>query len=142
MDKSYENEYAGNVKISDDVIATLAVKAVKEIEGIAGMAGGLVGNIAAAVLGKKENSKGVDVDVKETGALITLHVKVKYGVKIPEVAWKVQENVKNMVETITGLNVEKVNVSVEGIDFSEEAQVQEEEGESAEILNIDVTEEN
>lgn len=141
---NYENEYNGDIKISDDVLATLASKAAKEVEGIAGMTGGIVGNITAAVLGKKDNSKGIDVDMKDGVASITLHVKVKYGVKIPEVAWKAQENVKNMIESITGITVEKVNISVEGIDFSENSSVEEEAGEltEAEIIDIDVTEEN
>jgi uncharacterized alkaline shock family protein YloU len=148
MENNYENEYTGNIKISDDVIATLAAKAAKEVEGIADLMGGIVGNITAAVLGKKDTSKGVDVDMKDGAAQITLHAKVNYGVKIPEVAWRAQENVKNIIESMTGIPVEKVNVSVEGIDFAEEAPLNtENESESApltenEIIDIDVTDEN
>ena len=148
MENNYENEYTGDIKISDDVIATLAAKAAKEVEGIADLIGGIVGNITAAVLGKKDNSKGVDVDMKEGAAWITLHAKVKYGVKIPEVAWRAQENVKNIIESMTGIPVEKVNVSVEGIEFDEDAPPEaEQETESAsltesEIIDIDVTDEN
>ncbi len=138
---NYSNEYNGDIKISDDVIATLAIKAAKEIDGITGMVGGIVGNIAAAVLGKKDTSLGVDVDMKEGIASITLHVKVKYGIKIPEIAWKAQENVKTMVESITGIVVDKVNISVESIDFSQEIPAQTEE-ETAEIIDVSVTEEN
>ncbi|MDP4118994.1 MAG: Asp23/Gls24 family envelope stress response protein [Bacillota bacterium] len=142
--ENFENEYTGDIKISDDVIATLAAKAAKEVEGIAGMTGGIVGNITAAVLGKKDTSKGIDVDMEGGTATITLHVKVKYGVKIPEVAWKAQENVKNMIETMAGITVDKVNVSVESVDFTEDSPEKEaDETESpAEIIDIDVTEEN
>lgn len=140
---NYSNEYTGDIKISDDVIATLAVKAAKEIEGVTGMVGGIVGNIAAAVLGKKDASRGVDVDMKEGVAVITLHIKVKYGMKIPEIAWKVQENVKTMVESITGISVDKINISVEAVDFAEDAPATEPEITTpAEIIDIDVTEEN
>ena len=140
---NYSNEYTGDIKISDDVIATLAVKAAKEIEGITGMVGGIVGNIAAAVLGKKDASRGVDVDMKEGVATVTLHVKVKYGVKIPEIAWKVQENVKTMVESITGITVDKINISVEAVDFTEDvAPAEPEITTPAEIIDVDVTEEN
>ena len=142
MDKNYENDYTGDIKISDEVIATLAAKAAKEIEGIAGMTGGLVGNITAAVLGKRDSSKGIDVEMKDGLATVTLHVKVKYGVKIPEVAWRVQENVKLIIESVAGLTVEKVNVSVEGIDFTEDTQsVAVAQETPAEIIDIDVTEE-
>ena len=144
MKNNYENEYNGNLKISDDVIATLSAKAAKEVEGIAGMTGGIVGNITAAVLGKKDTSKGIDVEMKDGVCSVTLHVKVCYGVKIPEVAWKVQENVKNIIESMTGLVVEKVNISVEGIDFSSggESSAEAIESTEAEIIAIDVTEEN
>ncbi|MBQ3054418.1 MAG: Asp23/Gls24 family envelope stress response protein [Clostridia bacterium] len=142
MDKNYENDYTGDIKISDEVIATLAAKAAKEIEGIAGMTGGIVGNITAAVLGKRDSSKGIDVEMKDGLATVTLHVKVKYGVKIPEVAWRVQENVKLIIESVAGLTVEKVNVSVEGIDFTEDTQsVAVAQETPAEIIDIDVTEE-
>lgn len=132
-----QNDYSGDIRISDDVLATLAIKASKEVEGLSGMVGGLVGKITA-VLGKKDT--GVDVDMKDGVATITLHIKVKYGVKIPEVAWKAQEKVKNMIESVTGITVEKVNVSVEAIDFDDGASSEsDEKGQEPEILDIDVT---
>lgn len=104
------------------------------------MVGGIVGNITAAVLGKKDSSRGVEVDMKDGVAVITLHVKVKYGVKIPEVAWRAQENVKNMIESVTGIHVEKVNISVEAIDFNEEAPTDTPDSSAQpEIIDIDVT---
>lgn len=133
----HKNEYNGDIRISDDVLATLAIKALNEVEGLAGTVGGFVGKITA-VLGKKDT--GVDVDMKDGVAVITLHVKVKYGVKIPEVAWKTQEKVKNMIESVTGINVEKVNVSVEAIDFDDGTSLESNSDDSEpEILDIDVT---
>lgn len=140
-----ETDFGGNLKISDDVIATLSAKAAKEVDGVVGMASGIVGNITATVLGKKDSARGIDVDVKDGAATITLHVKVRYGVKIPEVAWKVQENVKTIVESVTGIPVDKVNISVESIEFitedTEPAEVVESDTEP-EILDVDVVDEN
>ena len=134
---NFENDYNGDIRISDDVLATLAAKAAKEVDGLSGMVGGLVGKLTA-VLGKKDT--GIDVDMKDGVATITLHIKVRYGVKIPEVAWKAQEKVKNMIESVTGITVEKVNVSVEAIDFEEAPAVKDEaDAENPEILDIDVT---
>ena len=134
---NFENDYNGDIRISDDVLATLAIKASKEVEGLSGMVGGLVGKLTA-VLGKKDT--GVDVDMKDGVATITLHIKVKYGVKIPEVAWKAQEKVKSMIESVTGITVEKVNVSVEAIDFDDGTCAEgTEKGQEPEILDIDVT---
>lgn len=138
------NEYTGAVKISEEVVAILAGKAVKEVEGIAGMSGNIVDSFAAVVLGKKDAVRGIDVDMKEDNVTITLHTKVKYGVRIPEVAWKVQENVKNTVESMTGLTVLKVNINVDGVEFepaAEEKKGEPEQPGEAEIIDVDVVDE-
>ncbi len=114
--KMGDNENLGQVKISEDVIAVLADKAVREVDGVADMSGSFVGSVVAA-LGKKSVSKGIDIELKDTIVTIGLHIIVKYGVKIPDVAWNAQEAVKSAVECMTGLTVAKVNVIVENVHF-------------------------
>ncbi len=114
-----ENLDYGEVKIVDDVIATIAGLAAIEVKGVAGMSGGFVGGIAE-MLGKKSLSKGVKVEIKEKIAIIDLYIIVEYGTKIPDVAWKIQESVKKTVETMTGIEVNEVNIHVQGVHFPEE----------------------
>ena len=57
---------------------------------------------------------------RETTATIDLYIVVDYGVRIPELSWEIQENVKNSVETMTGLDVQKVNIHIEGVSFEKE----------------------
>ncbi|MBO4401037.1 MAG: Asp23/Gls24 family envelope stress response protein [Selenomonadaceae bacterium] len=109
----------GSIKIADEVVSIIAGLAATEIEGIAGMSGGLVGGIAE-MLGRKNFSKGVNVEVGEREAAIDLYVIVKYGVRIPDVALAAQENIKRAIETMTGLSVVEVNVHVQGVNFPEE----------------------
>ena len=109
----------GAIKIADEVVSIIAGLAATEIEGIAGMSGGLVGGIAE-MLGRKNFSKGVNVEVGEREAAIDLYVIVKYGVRIPDVALAAQENIKRAIETMTGLSVVEVNVHVQGVNFPEE----------------------
>lgn len=109
----------GMVKISEDVIEVLADKAAREIDGVAGLTAGFLGNVAD-MLGKKSGAKGVDVDIKENTANITVHVVIKFGCRIPEIAWRIQEAVKNTVESMTNLEVTKVNIFVDGVKFEEE----------------------
>jgi uncharacterized alkaline shock family protein YloU len=80
------------------------------------MSGGLAGGIAE-MLGRRNLSKGVKVEVGEEQAAIDLFVIVEYGVRIPDVAWKIQENVKRAIEGMTGLEVVEVNVHVQGVNF-------------------------
>lgn len=109
-----DNLEYGQVKISDEVVATIAGLAASEVEGIWDMSGGLAGNLSD-LLGRKNLAKGVKVEVGEEEAVIDLNVIVEYGIKIPDVAWKVQENVKSAIETMTGLRVVEVNIHVQGV---------------------------
>ena len=123
---SVENEdKIGNVKISIDVIATVAGIATTEIKGVAGMSGSVVGGIAEILGGKKNKGKGVKVELGEDSCNIDVYIVVDYGASIPDIAWEVQENVKNSVESMTGMTVNKVNIHVEGVNFDKEQDVTE-----------------
>jgi len=104
----------GSVKISDDVVSIIAGLAAADVAGVAGMSSTLAGGIAE-LLGKKNMSKGVKVSIDEQDVTIELVIVVEYGCRIPDVAWEVQEKVKTSVETMTGLNVLKVNIHVQGV---------------------------
>ncbi len=116
MDENLNNSVnMGIVKISDDVVSVIAGLAAAEIKGITGMNTGLTGGITQVLGGKKNLSKGVKVNVGEDSASIDISVGVEYGMKIPEVAKNVQDNVKKAVESMTGLSVSAVNIFVHNI---------------------------
>lgn len=117
------NEY-GSVKIADDVVAIIAELAAKEVKGIIGMSGGIADSITE-ILGKKNPLKGIKVEMGEKETAIDLHVIVEYGIRIPDIAWKVQENVKKAVETMTGLNVVEVNIHIQGVNIEKEVKEEE-----------------
>ena len=117
LDKE-KDEY-GTVKISDDVVAIIAGVAATEVEGVAGMSGGITGGITE-MLGMKNLSKGVKVEVGDEEAAIDLYIIVDYGSKIGEIGIQVQKNVKDTVETMTGLNVIEVNVNIQGVNLLKE----------------------
>ncbi|HWR39397.1 MAG TPA: Asp23/Gls24 family envelope stress response protein [Patescibacteria group bacterium] len=119
MERSEHTE-VGSVRIADEVVGIISGLAATEIEGVAGMSGGLVGGIAE-MLGKKNLSKGVKVEVGEKEAAVDLYIIVEYGVRIPDVALRVQENVKRAIESMTGLDVVEVNIHVQGVGFAPES---------------------
>lgn len=121
----------GVVKIADEVVSIIAGLAATEIEGVASMSGGIGGGIAEA-LGRRNFSKGVKVEVGTEEAKIDIFIIVEYGVRIPDVAWDIQESVKNAVETMTGLNVAHVNIHVQGVHFPKTEEELEEESEEVE----------
>lgn len=122
MDKRVErteHNDVGSIRIADEVVGIIAGMAATEVPGVAGMSGGLVGGIAE-MLGKRNLSKGVKVEVGEREAAVDLFIIVEYGVRIPDVALGVQENVKKAIESMTGLDVVEVNVHVQGVGFAQD----------------------
>lgn len=110
------NTELGSIRIADEVVAIIAGLAATEIKGVAGMSGGLAGGIAE-MLGRKNLSKGVKVEVGETETAIDMFVIVEYGVRIPDISIRIQENVKRAIESMTGLNVVEVNIHIQGVVF-------------------------
>lgn len=115
-----ENNDVGSIRIADEVVGIIAGMAATEVSGVAGMSAGLVGGIAE-MLGKKNLAKGVKVEVGEREAAVDLYIIVEYGVRIPDIALRVQENVKRGIESMTGLDVVEVNVHVQGVGFNQDS---------------------
>ena len=99
-----------SIKISNDVVASIAGVAVSEVPGVYGMAGGIT-----EILGKKGLTKGIKVEVGEKETKIDVNIIVEYGVRIPDVAFEIQNKVKKAVESMTGLKVVEVNVHIQGV---------------------------
>lgn len=116
----------GDVKIASEVVTVIATIAATEVDGIAGMSGGLTGDIAEK-FGMKSSNKGIKVQIGETETIIDLFLIVEYGIKVPDAAWEVQQNVKKSVETMTGLKVAQVNIHIQGINIIKEHKEHKEE---------------
>lgn len=114
-----QKEQAGTIRIADEVVKVIAGLAAIEVKGVAGMSGGLAGGIAE-MLGRKNLSKGIKVEVGEKEAAVDVFVIVDFGSRIPEVAAEIQQKVKSAVERMTGLSVVEVNVNVQGVAFASE----------------------
>lgn len=122
MTKDQENEHIeenelGEINISNEVIEIITNIAAKEIEGVYELNSNFTEDITG-IFSKKPHTKGVYVKLIEEKVSIDLNIIVNFGVKIPEVAWKVQENIKSSVESMTGLEVEIINVNISGIYFT------------------------
>ena len=113
------NEGLGSIRVADEVVSVIAGLATMDVDGVAGMSGGLIGGIAE-MLGRKNFSKGVKVEVGEKEAAVDLSIVVTYGVDIRHVATDVQKNVRRAIESMTGLKVVETNVQVQGVVFPEE----------------------
>lgn len=106
-----ENNNFGQVKVSNDVIATIAGLAAIEVEGV---------ETTTTLTDKLLKNNGVKIQIEEEEVILDVMVIIDYGISIPDIAFKVQENVKNTVETMTGLKVSQVNIHIQGINFKKE----------------------
>lgn len=110
----------GSVHISEDVITELAKRSLSTIEGVQAGSPGLASKLG---LGRKA-TEGVRISLDENAGTseitVDVYVMVKYGLRIPDLAWDVQECVKRQLEDLTGYVVKAINVNVQGIYFAEE----------------------
>ncbi len=112
----------GNIHISEEVLAVIAAAAAHEVEGVGGLTANFGTDLAEQLLGKKNLTKGVHIQVEEEQVIMELSVLVRYGYTIPNVARAVQEAVISAVEATSGLTVKAVNINVCGIVFGRESQ--------------------
>lgn len=106
----------GRIIFADEVVATIAALAVADVQGVSALSGGVVEGITE-MLGKKNVTKGVKVEVGTEEAAVDVSVSIKYGYKIKEVCEKIQQAIKSAIETMTGLRVVEINVFVQSVVF-------------------------
>lgn len=119
-----ETHMNGQIQIADEVVGVIATTAALEVEGVAvgGSSKGFV-----EFFGKKGHTKCAKITKEENEAILDMDLIVKFGTKVQHVAKEVQERVKSTVETMTGLHVAVVNVSVCGVVKEAETKTDEEE---------------
>ena len=120
------NADCGKNIFADDVIATIAALAAADVQGVASMSGGVVEGLTE-MLGKKNLTKGVKVEVGSEEAAVDISVNVRYGFAIQEVCQNLQNAIKNAIETMTGLRVVEVNVYVQSVVFEKPAEPEKKE---------------
>ena len=123
----------GTTTIQDSVVSKVAGLAAQEVEGVR-MGSGTsqaVGSIMSAVPGvgggSASQSRGVSVEVGEVEAAVELTMSVEYGRSIPQIAEAVRTNVIRRVESLVGLRVTEVSITVNDIFFPQQEQQQQQQ---------------
>lgn len=106
----------GSIKIAEEAVASIVSLAAAQIKGVAAMSGSMASGLTEK-LGKKNLTKGVKVEITEQNVVVALNIFVEYGIKIPKLALEIQNEVRDTVQTMTGLNVKEVNIYVQSISF-------------------------
>lgn len=117
-----ETKGDGEVRISEDVIATISIVAAESVEGVIEMQSNLKSSVTQ-MLGVKNLNRGVKVSIGEGEAVIDAFITVLYGINIVDVCKLVQAKIKEAVENMTDLEVVEVNVHVSGIALEDKEKV-------------------
>lgn len=105
----------GEIQINPDVIALYAGTIAVECFGIVGMAAVSMKDGLVKLLKRESLTHGINVGIVDNRITIDFHVIVSYGVSISAVSDNLIESVKYRVEEFTGMEVEKINIFVEGV---------------------------
>ncbi|MCM3692491.1 Asp23/Gls24 family envelope stress response protein [Neobacillus niacini] len=116
LEMNQGNSGHGKVEIAPEVIEVIAGIAASEVEGVAQMRGNFATGVVER-LGKKNHGKGVKVELSEEGITVDVYCLMKFGVSIPTVAGKIQDNIRQALLNMTALEAEAVNIHVVGISF-------------------------
>lgn len=113
--KGSMNTHMGNIYIDPEVIAQYAGSVAVECFGIVGMASVNVKDGLVKLLMKETITHGISVNIVNNKLLLNFHVIVAYGISIITVCDNLINNVKYKVENFTGLEIENINIFVEGV---------------------------
>lgn len=125
MEQERNYTETGSLKISEDVLATIAGMATSEIKGVAGLSSRPNSDIKGFMSTKKGPGKAIRIEMKDGEAILDIYVNFYFGYKIPDVASEIQLRVKEAVQNMTGVTVSKVNVHITGVVIDQGASVQE-----------------
>ena len=121
-DKSYLNKPAkGIVTYNKDIVLSVINLAAKEIAGVSS----LVANFGSVLTRwfSKNYYEGVKTSYINGNMNVDIYMNVYYGYNVSEIAYRVQENIKNSLASMVEMKIDKINVHVLGVDFPTEEEI-------------------
>jgi len=109
----------GSIRISEDVVASIAALAAMDVEGVSSLSSGLGADIAE-LLGKKNLTRGVKIQFSDDAVTIDIFIIVKFGAIVVDVAKQVQKAVADAIEAMTALKISAIHIHVTGIGFEKD----------------------
>ncbi len=111
-----KNNKLGELNIDDKAISDYVTQIVTEIPGVSRFFVGFTDSLQKNILGIDTAAPGIKISNSDDSISISIQIIAKYGYNIPQLSYDIQLGVKNTIEEFTGLKVEAVNITVEGID--------------------------
>jgi len=108
----------GAIRIHNSVIAQIARLAALKVHGVVEMSSSFTDGLAS-MMSKASFDHGIKVDMEDQKINLDLHIVIAFGVRIPQVAWRIQNDVRKAIEDMTGKKVGQINVIVQGAKLPE-----------------------
>ena len=111
--------YKGKITCNRSILLSIIDLATKEISGVSALASSFKSKIKSMFSSNK--NPGVTLRFNPNGALtVDVYIRIYYGASVPDIAYKIQENIKNGIAAMVDMKTAKVNVHVMGVDFETE----------------------
>ncbi len=106
----------GKIELSNDYFASLVSTALQSCYGVAGMhQTNKADGVKELLFGKDMPDKGITISKEDDELVISLHIKILFGVSIPAIVENIKDRVKYVVEDATEFKVRRINVTVDDI---------------------------
>ena len=105
-----------SVVTEQDVISYIK-EIVLSTEGVSSLTENLTEQLSKSILGINSPNKGIKISKDKMGMVIDIFVMTNYGENIPEISWNIQENVANALNKEFQLNIAKIDIHVQGVNF-------------------------
>lgn len=115
-------ENKGKITCNRKILLSIISLATKEISGVSALQDNF--SMKFKRLFTKSDNTGLKLKVSNNGQLtIDVYVRIYNGNNVPEIAYKIQENIKNNIVSMVDMRVSKINVHIVGVDFKNEETV-------------------
>lgn len=118
----------GEINVTEETIGNIVSLNLADVKGVVGSRKSIIKEITDMLRGDtseneiEETSRNVKVEIKDNKPLINLYIVIKYGVRIPDIAWDIQSRVKECIMKKLGIDINEIDIHVQGIQFPKKTQ--------------------
>jgi len=118
----------GEINVTEETIGNIISLNLADVKGVVGSRKSIIKEITDMLRGDtseneiEEASRNIKVEIKDNKPLINLYIVIKYGVRIPDIAWDIQSRVKEGIMKKLGIDINEIDIHVQGIQFPKKTQ--------------------
>jgi len=118
----------GEISVTEETIRSIVSLNLVDVKGVVANRRSIIKEITDMLRGDtseneiEEASRTIKVEIKDNKPLINLYIIIKYGVRIPDIAWDIQNRVKENLMKKLGININEIDIHVQGIQFPKKTQ--------------------